>query len=159
MKAFRFSLEAVATMRRHAEQGALEQYARALLAHRKAVERLAGTQAELDAAMEARRAAGSRTAAEYARGQAWQSHLEHLVADQTTEVGATLRGVNEANRLLMVARQRREVVEKVRQRRKAVYEAELRRLEQKALDEMTGHASLAQGLLNLVPEGSVGLSS
>ena len=146
-------------MRRHAEQGAMEHYARALLAHRKAVERLARTQAELDAAMDFRRASVSRTAAELARAQAWQAHLEHLVADHTTEVGATLRGVNEANRLMMVARQRREAVEKVRATRKAAYQAELRRFEQKALDEMSGHASLAQGLLNLVPEGSAGLSS
>ena len=49
MKAFRFTLEAVRTLRQRQEQEAQEQYAQALLARQQALNRLDAVQRELNA--------------------------------------------------------------------------------------------------------------
>jgi flagellar export protein FliJ len=158
MRNFRFSLEAVATIRRHEEQGALDRFAHASLLHRQALDRLAEVQRELDATLEARRHPVETLAIHWAQHQAWQTALEVRAKKQSETVSTTLRALNEANRALMVARQRREAVEKVRVGRKVVHDAEMRRQEQKALDELVHRRTLAQGLLNEAGDGIVGLA-
>ena len=158
MKQFRFSLEAVATIRRHEEQAALDRFARASLTHRQALDRLAEAQGELDATLESRHIPSESLAVHWAQQQAWQASLELRVKQLAEKVSATLRSLNETNRELMVSRQRREAVEKVRAGRKVRHDSDLRRLEQKALDELVSRRTMAQGLLNEAGDGIVGLA-
>jgi len=51
MKSFRFTLEAVRTLRQRQEQAAMEQYAQALLARQQAVAKLEALQHELTVTM------------------------------------------------------------------------------------------------------------
>ena len=157
MRQFRFSLEAVATMRRHAEQVAVEVFSHAGREHRVAVGRFDAVQAELDQAMHTRRAQVARPASEWARAQAWQSVLEGRAKEAAANVASAHRVLSDANRGLMLARQRREAVEKLRTSRRSRYDQEVRRAEQKVLDEVTRRETLAQGMLNVGVEGSVGL--
>ncbi len=144
-------------MRRHSEQLALEAFSRAVQAHLEAVRRLESIQRELDRAMQVRRACTSRPASDWSHDQAWQAILEGRLRDQSNAVASALHLLNEANRALMLARQGREGVEKLRARRRLHWEQEGRRAEQKVLDEVSRRETLAQGLLGVGSDGSAGL--
>ncbi|MBL9167223.1 MAG: flagellar export protein FliJ [Verrucomicrobiales bacterium] len=147
MKRFRFSLEAVATIRHHEEDQARQRFAEATRAHRAGVDRLEKTQQELAATMEERRASTARSATDHRQLQEWQNTLQQRVERQTEELKPLAKAVQQANQDLMLARQRHEAVEKIRSQRMSRHEQEGLKAEQKILDDLANRETLAQGLL------------
>ena len=156
MKRFHFSLEAVATIRRHQEQLALDHYHQTAEAHRQEERALVAVRTELEGVMANRRSLRPMAAGEWAQQQTWQQVLEQKALDQSGRVVSAKRLMDEAAIALREARQRREMVEKVREGRRARFDAEVRRLEQKALDELVPRGGLAQSLLETGTSGSPG---
>lgn len=148
MKRFKFTLEAVATLRRHAEQLALERFAQANLRHQQAIQELDQAQKEWERAASPTELKKHHTAGEWAQAQAWQVVLRQRIEAKNARVSETLRALEEANKLLTKSRQEREAVERVRKSRATQHEVELRRWEQKVLDELAQNQGMAQGLLN-----------
>lgn len=147
MKRFRFSLEAVATIRHHQEDQARQKFAEATRIHREAMARLEKTQSELAATMDERRAPTPRSATEHCQLQEWQHVLQQRVETQTKEIKQLAFAVHQTNQELMLARQRHEAVEKIRNQRLARHEQEGLKAEQKILDDLANRETLAQGLL------------
>jgi flagellar protein FliJ len=138
MKPFRFSLEAVATTRRRAEQAALETYAQALLARQNAFTQLEAVQRELDAAWLRLRqtlesgcsaSAATRLRQHSAGLEEERQQREELLTQAQRQVGQTLQQ-------MLAARQQREAVEKFRGRQRLSYDRDVQRDTQKFLDEL-----------------------
>lgn len=147
MKRFRFSLEAVATIRHHEEDQARQKFAEATRIHRAGLERLEQTYRELASTMEERRSATPRTATEHHQLQEWQNTLQQRVEKQKEELKPLALAVHQTNQELMIARQRHEAVEKIRSQRLSRHEQEGLKAEQKILDDLANRETLAQGLL------------
>lgn len=147
MKPFKFSLEAVATTRRRAEQLALEKYAQALLARQNAFGQLERIQRELEAAwLRLRQTLESGCSASSATrlGQE-SSYLEEERKVRETALSEAERGVGQALQQMLAARQQREAVEKFRGKQRATYDRDVQRDTQKFLDELaTQRATPAQ---------------
>ena|SRR2546425_7944684 len=145
MKRFRFSLEAVLTVRQRAEREALASYAESLLARERALERLAVLHHELSATWTHLRqelAAGCAAGRldqlrHYCRG------LEEELTRREEAVGHAERAVNHALRKMLSARQQREVVDKFRDQQRAQYDRKLTRENQKFLDELASQRAAA----------------
>jgi flagellar export protein FliJ len=140
MKSFRFTLEALGTVRQRQEQRAMEQYAQSLAARRQAVEGLEAVERQLSACWQdwRGRLAGGCAAAEAAQAHAYQRLLaqrrdECALALETAEqrVTAALQG-------MLLARQQREIVDKCCDKQKARHRREQARGEQKFLDDLAG---------------------
>jgi flagellar protein FliJ len=154
MKAFRFSLQALKTLRQQQENVALEQYAAAMRARQQAEDRLLLAQQEQQQAW-----------------AQWQNQLNtgcpagELVASQDyarlleirrQECQAALHTAQESLRLawerLLLARQKREAVDKFYARQRERYARECQRQEQKALDEMAHRGSSPEATAKLTPD-------
>jgi flagellar FliJ protein len=137
MKAFRFTLEAVRTLRQRQEQEALETYARALLARQQALDLLADMDHRIgrDYAQMRQLLAGRCTAAQAAQAQNFHSSLEKKRDDCVTALGQAERRVNAASQAMLAARQQREMVDVYREKQQAVHQRLELREEQKILDE------------------------
>jgi flagellar export protein FliJ len=138
MKPFHFTLEAVRTLRQRQEQNAMEQYARALLTRRQAVEKLDGIQRELNDGWKDLR---GQLAKGCAASQAAQAHEYHRSVvkrreDAITALGLAERRVNAALQAMLTARQQRKIVDKSCEKQKAQYLREQFRAEQKLLDDL-----------------------
>jgi flagellar export protein FliJ len=137
MKAFRFTLEAVRTLRQRQEQEALETYARALLARQQMLDLLE----DMDYASGAilRRCeqlmAGRCTAAQAAQARNFHSLLEKKREDCLAALGQAERRVNAASQAMLAARQQREMVDVYREKQQAAHQRLESREEQKILDE------------------------
>jgi flagellar export protein FliJ len=138
MKAFRFSLEAVQTLRHRQEQQAMEQYVRALLARQQALdqleiirERVRRNQQELSRLLSA-----GCTAAVAAQVQLFERSLEKQQADRVASLAMTERRVNAAFQAMLVARQKRKMVESYRNKQAALHQRAEAREEQKLLDDL-----------------------
>ena len=147
MKRFRFSLQAVHTLRQRQEQVALEAYSRALRARQLARDRLQAVERELELAWAARRACQSQPAPA-ARLRAANEFCAFL-DDQRLAAASHLRtaqqAVDAAWKKLVLARQRREAVEKYRQRQWREHQAATQRAEQKWLDEIAQRRAVVAG--------------
>src|ERR1700722_1472155 len=114
MKSFRFTLEAVGTLRQRQEQKAMELYAQSLASRRQAIEGLEAVDGELNASWEEWRGqmANGCAAAEAAQAHAYQ----RLLAQRRTECAFALetaeRRVNATLQSMLLARQQREIVDK-----------------------------------------------
>jgi flagellar export protein FliJ len=137
MKAFRFTLEAVRTLRQRQEQEALEEYARALLARQQALEGLAALDQRIgqDFAQMRELLAKSCTAAQAAQAQNYHRSLEKKREESMGALGQAERRVNTASKAMLAARQQREMVEVYREKQHAVHQRLELREEQKILDE------------------------
>jgi flagellar export protein FliJ len=140
MKSFRFTLEAVRTLRQRQEQNALEQYAQSLLLRQQAVKKLEAVQHELNVCMQELRGqlAAGCTAAQAAQAHDYQRSLARRRDECTVALGTAERCVNAAMQAMLHARRQREVVDKFFDKQKLGHLRGLARSEQKMLDDLAG---------------------
>jgi flagellar export protein FliJ len=137
MRAFRFTLEAVRTLRQRQENEALEHYARALLVRQQALALLENLHQRIaeDFAQRRQLLAGGCTAAQAAQAQNYHRTLEKLRDEGVAALGQAERGVNVTSQAMLAARQQREIVDVYCEKQKAVHQRAELREEQKFLDE------------------------
>ena len=147
MKAFKFTLEAVRTLRARQEKNALEQYGKAVQTRAQAVAFLGKVQGELEQIFQARMDLADGAPA----GRL--AHLEQWSAAVAAREKECLQNVQLANlrvetkwQELIAARQDREIVEKYLDRQRERYDRALDREEQKALDELAGRPGAVRAL-------------
>jgi len=152
MKPFRFTLEAVSTIRKRAERETLEAYAQSLLLRGRALERRQAIQRGLEAAW-------TRTRQESAKGcsastisqlQGYTRLLEEECARCQAALQQAVRAVNQSLQRMLAARQQREVVDTFRRHQRARYDLEFGRETQKFLDELTSRKSQVLSLASKV---------
>ena len=135
---FRFTLEAVHTLRQRAEQQALETYAGALLHRHRALEQL--DRAEHDFAVNCsllnERAARGCAAGEWSQLRQFNRSLEAHRRAAAQALAEAEREVNAALGRLLQARQQREVVDKLHERQRQHFDRELAREERRELDDL-----------------------
>lgn len=151
MKKFRFTLPALKTLRERNEQEALEAYAKAVRQQTLAETELTQAKASLDALCQERQNVLNQgiSAIETVQFHTYSLRLQGLCREKESALAKAQQGVKRQWQLLLVARQKREVVDKFLQRQKARYQFELNREEQKMLDELAGKepgGSLANNL-------------
>ena len=154
MKHFRFTLQALLTMREREERTALEHYARTLQLQQQAIDDLTAIETELVGAwLELRQlmTAGGRVAGLVQH----HSHCHHL-GQQIERQRDSLARAQEAARLallqLITAQQNRQVVGKFLEAQQKNYQRECTREEQKLLDELARRAGPPAALEHLTPE-------
>jgi flagellar export protein FliJ len=137
MKAFRFTLEAVRTIRQRQENEALEFYARALRARQNALDALDAVHHLIvnDFARMRQLLAGGCAAAQAAQAQNYHRSLERMREDAATALEQAERRVNAASQAMLTARQQREIVDVYREKQNAAYQRAELREEQKTMDE------------------------
>jgi flagellar export protein FliJ len=137
MKAFRFTLEAVRTVRQRQENDALENYARALLTRQQAMDLLEAIHQRIgdDFAQMRRLLAGGCTAAQAAQAQNYHCSLEIMRKDGLAALEQAERRVKAACQAMLTARQQREIVDVYREKQQAVHQRAELRVEQKLSDE------------------------
>ena len=137
MKAFRFTLEAVRTLRQRKEQEALEQYARTLLARQQVLDLLEATEQRInrDFARMRQLLAGGCSAGQASQAQSYHGSLEKHRDDCVAALGLAERRVQAAFQEMVAARQRREMVEVYRDKQRAAHSRLEWREEQKIQDE------------------------
>jgi flagellar export protein FliJ len=140
MKSFRFTLEAVRTLRQRQEQVAMEQYAQALAFRQQAYDRLEGVQQELNAGFRDLRARLAKGCAACEAAQAGEYHksLARRRDECALALGHAERRVNAAMQNMLATRQQRELVDKYFDKQKSRHQREQFRLEQKMLDDLAG---------------------
>lgn len=142
MKHFRFTLQALLTVRQREEREALEFYARELQARQQALDALADSENDLALAWDELRTqmiAGGPIGGLLQR----QGHCHHLSGIRERSVTAVTRAEDAANLALLAviaARKQREVVEKFLEQQRRNYQRECTREEQKTLDELAHRA-------------------
>src|ERR1700728_1043481 len=114
MKSFRFTLEAVRTLRQRQEQIAMERYAEALAFRQQALDRLEKIGQELSAGMQDLRARLIQGCAASEAAQAGEYHksLAKRRDEFTLALNHAERRVNAALQNMLGARQQRELVDK-----------------------------------------------
>jgi flagellar export protein FliJ len=137
MKAFRFTLEAVRTLRQRQEQEALENYARALAARQQVLDLLIELDQRIGRDFTQMRTllTGRCTAAQAAQAQNFHASLEKKRDECVAALGQAERRVNAASHAMLAARRQREMVDVYREKQHAVHERLILREEQKILDE------------------------
>ena len=140
MKAFRFTLEAVRTVRQRQENEALEEYSRALCAKQQMLELLAGIDQRISRDFEFMRKllADGCSAAEAAQAQSYQRALQKKRDEAAAALSQAERKVNAASKAMLAARQQREIVDVFREKQIAAHQKLEAREEQKVLDEFAG---------------------
>lgn len=145
MKAFRFSLQAVHTLRQRQEQAALELYAQALRARQQAADNWKKAQQECQLAWRHRQnllSSGSM-AVHIAQSQAHVVVMETRCRECETALHVAQEVAAKHWRLLLEARRKREAVDRFRDRQRGLYEKACGREEQKMLDELGVRRSMA----------------
>ncbi len=138
MKPFEFSLQAVATLRENEEARAREGYAHAVRLHRQ----IAAKQQEIESGIhenlvESGQSFGQAVHADtVGQSQARLRVLRARLEEFSTEAAHLQAAVNDKWRQLVLARQRREVVSKLRDRQFAAHQAQEVRAGQASMDEM-----------------------
>jgi flagellar export protein FliJ len=137
MKAFRFTLEAVRTLRQRQGREALEAYIGALLARQQALQLLEDIDQSIarDYALMRQLRAGGCTGAQATQAQNYHCSLEITRDDRVAALGEAERRVNDASKAMLVARRQREMVEVYREKQQAVHQRLEWREEQKIMDE------------------------
>ena len=147
MKAFRFRLQAVLTLREQTEQAAQQRCARAYAAVEIAAARVRSAEAEIDATDQAHRAqmaAGPR-AGQLDQLRLYVSLLHERRRQLARELAEGRRQAAEAARQLLLATQQREGLERLRGRQRRVYDYQTARAEQQTLDELVGRGPALSG--------------
>ena len=138
MKKFFFTLQAVLTLRQRAEQKALENYSRALLARDDAVKKLTGLERELAAGWELLRQQLSDgcQGARAAQTKASCAVLEEQKKTSEHALQQAERDLNAASHAMLHARQHREAAEKLQCAQRESYDREVRAEERKEIDDL-----------------------
>jgi len=146
MKKFRYSLEAVRTVREHRERAAIEEYGKAAMAHRQAMAVLAQEEQRLESVRSEIRARGVSGIAgrELAHLREGYQTLEVRRRQQEQVVASTLSALTRASENCTRARREREVVEKHFQQHRARHAQKERQEELKFLDELGTRSSALQ---------------
>lgn len=143
MKRFRFTLQALLTVRQRQEQVAMERYAAALQAQRRAAELLQSAEGEWVAAVRQVREEMARgTVADRLRqlGDHFQVLTRHR-DEAADRAAAADRAVPPALREMLEARRRREAVEEFQTKQRLRHQRESLRHEGKQLDELAQRRS------------------
>ena len=153
MKPFHFSLQAVRTLRRRHEQVALERFTAAVQNREKAVNRLRSVTQQLHAGwreLKARLPNGG-TALQIAQIQAYCDSVTARKKECEVYVNAAHRAVDDAWQDLLAAKQQLDVVVKYYENQRRLYQRELDREEQKALDDMANRRATkaTAGMVNV----------
>ncbi|HZO95790.1 MAG TPA: flagellar FliJ family protein [Gaiellaceae bacterium] len=139
---FRFSLEQIRRLRRHAEREAMRSLASEL-------ERAAFLERELELLERrleaARRRGGGASAADLASRQAYLEHLEREVAGARARAGRQRARVEDLRGELARVVRDRESIDRLKERRRALHESEGRRAERLAGDELALRAATRAG--------------
>ena len=140
MKPFRFTLEAVRTLRQRQEQLAMEQYAQVLAARQQVLVRLDAIQAELNESWHLWRLqlAQSCPASQAAQAHDYQRALSQRRDQAISDLGVAERRVQAALQAMLAARQQTEIVDKSFENQKARHSREEFRHEQKIMDDLAG---------------------
>ena len=138
MKAFRFTLQPLRTLRQRQEQEAMEAYAGALLERTCALEQLQVADRHLTTAQAEwqRSAQEGCPAAEMARHALHCQTLALKRGQKQMLLNEAERKSNTALKEMLFARQQRQAVEKFLSRQRMAYDQALTREEQKFLDEL-----------------------
>ena len=158
MKKFRFSLQAVLTLRQRQEQMALECFARAAAARQQAMERLNEAQRACREAWELSRLRGASgvSVVHLAQLHDYCLNMEEFQKECECAVAAAQVEVDRKWEKLVTAQQAREAVDKFLERQRERYDRELQREEQKMFDDVShqqafagsGWKTMLQGSLN-----------
>jgi flagellar export protein FliJ len=154
MKPFRFTLEALGTVRKRAEQKAMELYAQSLLSRRQALEALDKAEHDLNVLWQELRETLARgcTAEEAAQGHLYQKALVQRRNECAAVVEVAERRANAARQAMLQARQQREIVDKYFDKQQARHQRDQARGEQKFLDDLAGRRGAS--ILTWKPESS-----
>ncbi|HEX3718722.1 MAG TPA: flagellar export protein FliJ [Verrucomicrobiae bacterium] len=139
MKAFRFTLEAVRTVRQRRENEALEKFAQALLARQVVLDLLESIDERIGQSRAQIRKLLTDGCGALEASQAYdcQSALEKRRDECVAALGQAERRVNAASQAMLAARQQREIVDIYCDKQKALYLRMEMREEQKILDEFS----------------------
>lgn len=137
MKAFRFTLEAVRTVRQRRENEALEKFAQALLARQVVLDLLESIDERIGQSRAQIRKLLTEGCGASQASQAYDCHstLEKRREECVAALGQAERRVNAASQAMLIARQQREIVDIYCDKQKARYLRLEMREEQKILDE------------------------
>jgi len=153
MKAFRFTLEAVRTLRQRRENETLEQYAHALGARQQVLDLLESIDEKISQSRVAIRTLLSNGcgASEAAHAYAAHGALEKRRDECVTALGHAERRVNAASQAMMLARQQREIVDIYCEKQKTRHQKLELREEQKLLDEFASRRVTSVQLASTSP--------
>jgi flagellar export protein FliJ len=138
MKAFRFTLEAVQTVRHRQEQQAMETYVHALLARQQVLDRLEMARERIRRNQQeiVRLLAAPCAAAQLAQAGQFERALEKQQADLVAALAQAERRVQATFQAMLAARQRRKMVESFRAKQYARHQRAEWREEQKVTDDL-----------------------
>lgn len=144
MKAFKFTLEAVRTLRTRQEKIALEQYGKAVQHREQAVAFLWKVREELGQVFQERmNLADGAPASDLAQLERWTGEVAAREKQCLQNVQLATMHVEDAWQNLLKARQELEIVEKFFARQRERHDRALDREEQKSLDEQAGRRPAA----------------
>lgn len=156
MKSFKFSLQALRTLRQREEQAALEEYTQSLMARERALSQLDLARQELALGWgEFHKKLSARSAAvELAQIYAYCQRVDkrQLECEHAEKVARNI--VHLAFTQLVSARQAREVIEKFHDAQKRGHDRSLRKQEQKVLDDLVKQRAGIVMLLELNRESA-----
>jgi flagellar export protein FliJ len=143
MKAFRFTLEAVRTVRQRRENEALEKFAQALLARQVLLDLLESIDERIDQSRGQIRKLLTHGCDAAQASQAYDCHatLEKRREECVTSLGQAELRVNAASQAMLLARQQREIVDIYCDKQKARHQRLELLEEQKLLDEFASRRS------------------
>jgi flagellar export protein FliJ len=138
MKAFRFTLEAVQTVRHRQEQQAMETYVHALLARQQVLDRLEAMRERIRRNQQEinRLLAAPCAAAQLAQAGHYECSLERQQADLVVALALAERRAQTTFQAMLAARQRRKMVESYRARQLTRHQRAEWREEQKLTDDL-----------------------
>ena len=145
MKAFRFTLQAVLTLREREEQQALEHYARTVEAWERARQALTQTEGRLDAVCRewAQAMQQGCPAGKLAHLRAYSQGLETEKREREKTLEAARQQAARAWQQFLEARHARQVLERFRQWQQRDYLRRARRREQRVLDDLAALRRMA----------------
>jgi flagellar FliJ protein len=152
MKPFRFRLQALVPLRKRAEEEALQAYARALQARGRAAEAFQAAQVVFDTARSdlQSRAENGLAASELRQLSEFTALLAVRRNKRNAELAECASRAESALRKMLWARQRREVLDKLKRRRQAEHGRNAARTEQKIIDERAQRPAAASAGASLL---------
>ncbi|MGH9592816.1 MAG: flagellar export protein FliJ [Bryobacteraceae bacterium] len=138
MKAFRFTLEAVQTLRKRQEHQATELYVRSMLARQQAADLVESVREQIlinQREMNRLLSAGCTASAAF-QASTYQCALEKRLDERILALSQAERRVNAAFQAMLSARRQTKIVEKYRQKQLAHHQRNALREDQKLLDDL-----------------------